>query len=191
MSKTFSDKERSIIKQKLLDSCQLCWGKYGYKKTSINELCRMAGISTGAFYLFYPSKEMLFFETAQQIGVMLNKIIMDNLPENRTKYDFAKRIKLIINELRGLTWFLSVSGEMEQLLRKLPPEFLEQDFKQDLDRFSLWIEAYRLKPVKDIERIVTAFQLLIVSLLYEKSLTADTVSAVDMMVDLLCENLFE
>lgn len=60
MAKKFSDKEKEMIQERLLSKAEICWGKYGIKKTSVDELVRMAGISKGAFYLFYPSKELLF-----------------------------------------------------------------------------------------------------------------------------------
>ena len=87
--KSFSDQEREIIRRKLLECCEESWSKYDYKKTNIRELCEAAGISTGAFYMFFSSKVHLFFETAQHVGDRIGAIVYEEMPQNPTKYDFS------------------------------------------------------------------------------------------------------
>ena len=67
MGRSFTKREKEKIRQSLQDACKQSWTRYGYKKTSIDELCRQAGISKGAFYLFYESKEALFCEVLCQV----------------------------------------------------------------------------------------------------------------------------
>ncbi|MDR1429107.1 MAG: TetR/AcrR family transcriptional regulator, partial [Spirochaetaceae bacterium] len=67
MAKAFSEQERNIINEKLRAACEECWNLYGYQKTNIRDLCSRCGISPGAFYLFYESKELLFVETAERV----------------------------------------------------------------------------------------------------------------------------
>lgn len=50
------------------------WTQYGYKKTSVDELCRQAGISKGAFYLFFESKEALFCEVLCSVQEQAKKL---------------------------------------------------------------------------------------------------------------------
>ena len=52
MSRSFTDYEKDNIRKSLLEACKQSWTQYGYKKTSVDELCKHAGISKGAFYLF-------------------------------------------------------------------------------------------------------------------------------------------
>ncbi len=52
MARAFTEQEKQNIRSKLLAECRKSWAKYGYKKTSIDELCAQVGISKGAFYLF-------------------------------------------------------------------------------------------------------------------------------------------
>ena len=37
MAKGFNERERETIRQKLMDAAEACWGKYGIKKTSVDE----------------------------------------------------------------------------------------------------------------------------------------------------------
>ena len=57
MPKGFTDDEKKIITKKLIEECKYSWQRYGYKKTSVDELCKNAGISKGAFYIFFKTKE--------------------------------------------------------------------------------------------------------------------------------------
>lgn len=60
MARSFTEREKENIKRSLQETCKRSWTQSGYKKTSVDDLCRQAGISKGAFYLFYESKEVLF-----------------------------------------------------------------------------------------------------------------------------------
>lgn len=62
MPKSFTEKERANINMSLQDACKRSWIECGYRKTSVDKLCQKVGISKGAFYLFYDTKESLFCE---------------------------------------------------------------------------------------------------------------------------------
>ena len=62
MGKGFTESEKVIIKDKLKKAAEEALIKTGIRKTSVDELVLKAGISKGAFYLFYETKELLFFE---------------------------------------------------------------------------------------------------------------------------------
>ena len=57
MPKAFSEAEKEMIRRKLLEQGYKQFSTYGLKKTNIDELAAAAGISKGAFYIFYESKE--------------------------------------------------------------------------------------------------------------------------------------
>ena len=69
MPKQYSEKEKEIIKAELLHYAAECMGTYGIKKTTVDELVRLAKIPKGTFYLFYESKEMLL----QLLCIVLKK----------------------------------------------------------------------------------------------------------------------
>lgn len=58
----FSEREREDIRAALLEKGRAFLSTYGVKKTSVEDLTGAVGISKGAFYLFFGSKEELFFE---------------------------------------------------------------------------------------------------------------------------------
>ncbi|MCK4258879.1 MAG: helix-turn-helix transcriptional regulator [Halanaerobiales bacterium] len=62
MAKAFSDNEKKIIKNAIIEKGRELFGKYGFKKTAIGDLTKSTGISQGSFYSFFNSKEELYFE---------------------------------------------------------------------------------------------------------------------------------
>lgn len=67
MPRAFTDQEKKAIIERLLEAGQRQFSTYGLKKTSVEELAAAAGISKGAFYLFYESKEALFMDVVERI----------------------------------------------------------------------------------------------------------------------------
>ena len=66
MPRGFSDEEKERIHAGLLAQARACLATYGVRKTSVDDLVAAVGISKGAFYLFFPSKEDLFFTVFEQ-----------------------------------------------------------------------------------------------------------------------------
>lgn len=68
--KAFDEREKTMIRERLLTRGKETFARYGLLKTTIRTLAKAAGISTGSFYLFFPSKEDLFFEIlSEQIRI--------------------------------------------------------------------------------------------------------------------------
>ncbi len=49
-------------KNKILDKALICFSNSGFDNTSINQICNEAGVSKGAFYYHFESKQHLFLE---------------------------------------------------------------------------------------------------------------------------------
>src|SRR5262245_42843705 len=66
MPRGFTEQEKAHIRSRLLAKGKEYFGTYGLRKTNVEDLTAAVGISKGAFYLFYESKEALFFELLRQ-----------------------------------------------------------------------------------------------------------------------------
>jgi AcrR family transcriptional regulator len=73
MPKAFTEQEKELIRKRLLEQGHKQFSAYGLRKTNIEELAEAAGISKGAFYLFYDSKEALFMEVVEQVEERLRQ----------------------------------------------------------------------------------------------------------------------
>ncbi|ULQ59770.1 TetR/AcrR family transcriptional regulator [Brucepastera parasyntrophica] len=189
MAKGFSEHEREVIKEKLTEACEKCWGRYGYAKTGIRDLCGMAGISAGAFYSFYPSKEHLFIETAQQAGNRFFSSVDDNLPRKPTKYDFALTLKRMSKEL--VEWYLTVSEDLDLIARKLPEKVILNVNTIDVTDFSLLVKKYRLRPRVDARLLTGVLQTLVTMTINRKIIGPQFDKTFGFILDSTIENLFE
>lgn len=133
MGKGFTESERAIIKDKLKKAAEEALLKTGIRKTSVDELVLKAGISKGAFYLFYETKELLFFEVIVSFHDKLQADFMEILRESNA-FDVDYLTNTIFDLLkRDQDFFVSIlsNGEIEFLQRKLSNEIMEQHFKDD------------------------------------------------------------
>jgi AcrR family transcriptional regulator len=66
MPKPFSEQEKQMIQQRLLEKGHEFFCKHGLKKVNVEELAKAANISKGAFYQFFESKEALFMDIVEE-----------------------------------------------------------------------------------------------------------------------------
>ncbi|MDR0846063.1 MAG: TetR/AcrR family transcriptional regulator [Lactobacillales bacterium] len=191
MRKPLSEREQSAIKEKLLENCRICWERYGYKKTGVAEVAAMAGISTGAFYAFFPSKEMLFAETANAFSRRLFNILTEGKPDNPSREDFAAAVKLCADELFDNKWVFSLRDDAEKILRKLPADYMDGDFKSDLLDVTIVVKAYGLVPKVPMEEIVAVLHTLLMSIYLTDIIGTAHKQALFLLTDSAIGNLFE
>jgi AcrR family transcriptional regulator len=77
MPKAFSEHEKETIRAQMREKATKLFEKQGLKKTSVAELAQAGGISKGAFYLFYESKEELFMEILEWLEIDFRARIFD------------------------------------------------------------------------------------------------------------------
>ena len=191
MRKQLSEREQSAIKAKLIESCRVCWERYGYKKTGVAELASMSGISTGAFYTFFPSKEMLFVETANAFIKKLYTMMAECKPQEPTRCDFAIGFDQCIDAMFENKWIFSLREDAETFLRKLPEDFWEQDFQQDLMDIAAVVNLYGLIPKVPMEEIISVFRTLFMSIYLTETIGSKHRQALNLLVDSVIVNLFE
>jgi len=137
MPKAFSDHEKETIRQQLREAGQRLFAVHGLKKTSVDDLTQATGISKGAFYLFYDSKEELLMEILEQIEVTMQTAILEFAlqPEHNARAN----VRTLLTNLLVL-WdeypLLKQFGQEEYrlLVRKLPPARVQRHVDQD-ERF--------------------------------------------------------
>lgn len=65
-------------RNRILAAARICFSRAGYEATSVDDLCEEAGITKGAFYYHFNSKEALFLE--------LQKIWFSQFEENLNRH---------------------------------------------------------------------------------------------------------
>lgn len=116
MPRGFSENQMQLLREKLINAASSALVNTGVRKTTVEDLAKSAGISTGAFYKFFASKETLFFA------------IYDRA-EEELKADFIRRLdasaELSSAAIRGAIQQLLRSEEMQTLLRLLQKDELD------------------------------------------------------------------
>jgi len=64
----------ALARDKLLDAALGVIRAQGYAGTSVDDLCRAAGVTKGAFFHHFPSKEALAVEAAQHFVAMADRL---------------------------------------------------------------------------------------------------------------------
>lgn len=96
----------------------------GFKDTNIAEITGKAGVAVGTFYLYYASKEKLFFDIFMEENMKLKQYCLDSLDYSATPQTIIEQM-LQLN-VEGITsnpilrqWYQSnVYQKLEQVFRK-------------------------------------------------------------------------
>lgn len=124
MPKTYTPEERENIRIALRVAAEKCLARYGVKRTTVDELVRLASIPKGTFYLFYESKEHLFLDVIRSFLESENKRYLDMLQELDENH-IVTSLTTIFHQMvmsvyeRGMYRFLD-DGQVELVMRKIP-----------------------------------------------------------------------
>lgn len=160
MPKGFSEREKASIKAALLEQGRVQFAAYGLRKTNVEELTRSVGISKGAFYLFFDSKEALFLEVLQQFEAAFQADLLAELqrtpgsPQER----FHSMMRRAFTLWKGNPLFTRFSQEdFAVLARKLPASQREISIQTDVNFIARLLDELRAGGAKiDAEPVVIA-----------------------------------
>jgi AcrR family transcriptional regulator len=134
MPKAFSEREKELIQARLLEHGYNLFSTYGLKKTNVEELARAAGISKGAFYRFYESKEALFMDVTEQVEIHLRQELFALVdlpgPTPRARlYAIMQKAFSLLSTI-PLLQFLTGS-DYDLLFRRIPPAKFQEHLEGD------------------------------------------------------------
>jgi AcrR family transcriptional regulator len=177
MPKGFNELEKQSISESLLNEGRRLFSTYGLKKTSIKDITSAVGIAQGSFYIFYSSKEELYFDILEQEEQTIKeqflnvKIDKAKNPKKALKDLLLHVMKLIDNN--ALIRQLYVDNNMVAILRKLPKERLEDHLNKDSDAILPLIQKWQLDGViiqKNPEVIAGLFRSLFLLTLHKEEI---------------------
>lgn len=148
MAKGFTEKEKAVIKAKLLEKGKYFFETIGVKKTSIKDLTDAVGIAQGSFYLFYASKEALCFEIMEQEEERLKSSLVTYLNEQNgmTQEIFKGFLMKSFSEIDKsplIKRIMLEADELEQIVRRLPEEKISQHIARDEDTLAPLVKHWQ------------------------------------------------
>lgn len=185
MPKTYSDKEKKAIVEKLKAEANILMQEKGVKKTTVDELVKRAGIPKGTFYLFYPSKEMLLFDVSQdfheQVDAYMEKGIMQIMIDKHKSMenlDFSDCVEEITDVILGaieITYnsclkVLLNPESMNLILSKLPVEVLDKHREDDGDIAGGLFKEIAKKKGISVEALIGSFMMIIFGGMYKREI---------------------
>ncbi len=190
MAVSFNPKERRTIIETLRRAAGKSAATVGMRKTTVDMLAAEAGISKGAFYKFYPSKEHLFLDVLEQWYLKIYDSAEQalakclQLPPHRRA---AEVLKAAWRIMRTQPLVRFVQEEYPLLARKLPEGSITENYRS-VDAFiHSIIKSSRVSLKVSADEACAVVKILVLSLL-----TADEVGerfdqALDGLVDGACE----
>jgi AcrR family transcriptional regulator len=134
MPKGFSEREKTLIRAQLLAKGRELFATQGIKKANVEDLTKAANISKGAFYLFFNSKEELFFELLGQFEdeYHANLIAAAARPGATPRQQVQDVLTQAFTIWRTHPLFTHFNQEeYEYLARKLPEELVQTNLNKD------------------------------------------------------------
>jgi AcrR family transcriptional regulator len=195
MPRKFREDEKEAIRQALLEAAKTMFRQYGIQKTSIAALTEAVGISQGAFYLFFPSKEALFYEVFRMEEQKLKEALLTEwtvrpLTQERFAAMLMQAVKSI--EQEPILRLMIDRKEYEWLMRKLPPEYAEQHKTEDENALIPLIEKWQDEGVmikEDPRTIVAVIRSFFMQLLFRDEIGEKFDEAVSLQAKWLAKGL--
>ena len=187
--KAFSEDERAMVRSKLIETAKGYLATTGIKKTTVEELSRAAGISKGAFYLFYDSKEILFLDALESIQTKIHETLISEVKQHKNKRDaFIQLIKRMFVDFRPILNVLS-NDEYEVLLRRVPQDRIKQHIEIDDKASRLFSEELSGNKVNP-ELLSAALRMLMLGMLHQKEVGAYAEQAFDYLLEAIADKIF-
>lgn len=192
MARSFTEQEKQRIQLNLLAECEKSWAKFGYKKTSVDELCAKAGISKGAFYAFFESKEALFCDTLRLVQDRLYEYANQVMEREPNKSGLAKVLKAIYREYDRCSFICNThSMDFISFTNKLNEQQLGQITEYSEKSSMLFFEKPYLKFAVDKDKGIAALYVALSSISVKEELLYNHVEVFDFLVDSLIDKIFE
>lgn len=192
MSRSFTKREKEIIKRNLQEACKQSWTQYGYKKTSVDELCRQAGISKGAFYLFFESKEALFCEVLCSVQKQICEAASGLIEKQKDKYGVVEALKFIYREYDKNNFLYEANSmDFTILMNKLSEEQAKKMEDSNYMSQQLFLNQPHLKFKVNADMAMSVIYSLIMNIRNKAMLPCNHRETFDFMVEHLIDSLYE
>src|SRR6476661_6687620 len=117
------------IKESIKKAAQDLFRKYGYHKTSVNEIAKKAKIAKATIYKYFESKELVLHAILMDyLQISINELVHKNAP-NISKEEHLKSLILKVSKLsytvcnEFIGWdFIRESANAQEFLKKLSDE---------------------------------------------------------------------
>lgn len=192
MATAFTSRERERIYESLRDAALNSAATVGMRRATVDELAHEAGISKGAFYRFFDSKEHLFLSMLERLHEEMYGNA-ERVLEERTDLPIRERTIQAVYEVCRVAEKHDVIPFMREevplLLRRLPDELLREHYISDDERIKRLILKADVSLKTSLETAVTAIRVLLMTLSFKNDVGEDFDDALRLMIEGACDRM--
>ncbi len=192
MATAFTPREREAIERALLASAMAHAASEGMRKTTVELLAADAGISKGAFYKFYESKEHLFLVVLEALHDEMYGNAARAMAESEA-LPVAQRVSKAIAEvcevLRRHAMIRFLQEDVPLLLRRLPQKLLDGHYQSDRQHIYALLNSESFGLRIPLETACTIVRMLMMTLVHEKELGPDYQQALGEVIAAVCDRV--
>lgn len=89
-------------RQQILEAARACFLRDGFHQTSMQDIQREAGLSAGAIYLYFKSKNEIILGIATELLATLGGLFPEDPAEEGERLSFPVLMRLFLNRIEGL-----------------------------------------------------------------------------------------
>jgi predicted DNA-binding protein YlxM (UPF0122 family) len=120
--------------QKIIDSAMRLFARYGYKKTSLDEIAKSTGVVKGALYHYFPDKESLFativkYESEKWIVKLRSSVDNSEPPKQRLVHFIMARFSLMRDIAKEINVTKEAFYEIHSLLSSIATSYYPEEQK--------------------------------------------------------------
>lgn len=194
MATAFTAQKREQVQHKLIETARNCASSIGMRKTTVDQLALAAGISKGAFYKFYPTKELLFFEVLEQLHTEIYGHAQEILlqckalpPSDRA----ATLVLAICRQLDELSMAHFWENDLPLILRKIPPETQAAHYHSDETHIKQLLHCAGLTAQVSDELSSAAVRAIMLTLSHRREIGPLYFDVLECIVRGTCKQLFQ
>lgn len=189
----FTERQNESIRSDLIREARRCGVTIGMRKTSVEQLTEVVGISKGSFYKFFDSKELLFFVVLEDIHTECFAAARKSLMENAHLAAADRAAAAILAACRWLSEtqaFVFIENDAEFLLHRLPEEVKTAHYHDDETHIRALLEESGLQPRGGMALAAATVRGLILTVSHQEQIGALYPQVLETLVRGACRELF-
>jgi AcrR family transcriptional regulator len=173
MPKAFTKPQKEMIEAQLIQATMARLNRLDEEKLTVDQLVRDVGISKGAFYLFFDSKEALIFRTIVSFHDLVEAEMQELIMKSGTKDQKALFIDImnaLYASVQQAPWLLKLEGAMYQdLVKKIDQNALDAHLEKDQEMTQRMMELFGIAD-RDAPLVSAHLRAIFMLLLHKKEI---------------------
>ena len=133
----FEDSAKEKKRRRIVDAASELFIRHGYRKTSVDEVARKAGVAKGTLYLYFATKaDLLIQAVAEEKRVILERfkpIVDGEMPGRERLKAWLREVLLSVPKMPLSARMMSGDREIHLVLEAMDSALLEQAIELNID----------------------------------------------------------